>query len=106
MLVKPVCVKCKCFYRPEKNGFAFTEGMPNKMGEYGLNYSANIRGNRHPECWSPYKCWMGDLWKCPDCGNEIVLGVISSSPLAEHYQNDFEEKQKLYGADKLQVNDC
>lgn len=103
MYVKPVCVKCKCFYRPHKNGFAFTEGMPN--GNDPNDRFDNIRGLRKPSAWQPYKCWMGDLWKCPDCQHEIVVGVCSG-PFAEHYQKDFEEIQTRLNAKQLQVNDC
>lgn len=104
---KPVCVACKCFYRPHKNGFAWTEGMPiATVDMHGRQETAEgRRGLRAPETWKPYKCWMGDLWRCPDCGHEIIVGVVGG-PFAEHYQADFKEKQKAFGADQLQVNDC
>lgn len=105
MLVKPVCVKCKCFYRPEKNGYAFIEGMPNKQGHHAEAYRGNIRGTRHPEAWKPYKLWMGDLWKCPDCLHELVVGVIGG-PISEHYMSDFKSKVERFGGAQLQVNDC
>lgn len=98
---KPVCVKCKCFYRPEKNGFCWTEGMPNGTADR----SEDIRGLRKPSAWQPYKCWRSDLWKCPDCGNEIIVGHASNN-FTEHYLPDFEADQKATKADQLQVNDC
>jgi hypothetical protein len=53
--MKPICVKCKKFYRPKENGYCFTEGMPTSSGE-----------------WKPYKAWMGDLWECPECGHQLL----------------------------------
>lgn len=97
MGLKPVCVQCHCFFRPEKNGFCFTEGMPKVSGA--------PRGNRDPEAWEPYKLWRGDLWKCPDCGAEIIVGVAQHN-FHEHYLPDFKEAAKETGADKFQVNDC
>lgn len=100
-MLKPICVKCRCFYRPEKNGICFTEGMPN--GTYAPGESP--RGLRDPSAWEPYKLWRGDLWKCPDCGAEIIVGCASSN-FHEHYLPGFKEAAIATGADKLQVNDC
>lgn len=102
-MLKPVCVKCKCFYKPKKNDFAFTEGMP--LANAYTYTAEEIRGNKHPEFWKPYKCWMGDLWRCPECSHEIIVGV-ASAPFTEYYKYDFEAIQKRTGADRLQVNDC
>lgn len=102
---KPVCVKCQCFYRPKHNGFAFEEMAPwNRPLDAGYT-PEEIRGKRHPEYWRPYKLWNGDLWKCPDCGHEIVVGVISSYPVREHFEVDYPDMVKRLGA-TLQVNDC
>lgn len=115
MIVKPVCVACRCFLRPERNGYAFIEGMP--KGTVSPKYDPegrvileedrpeNIRGNRAPDAWQPYKLWRGDLWKCPDCNFELVVGVIAG-PIVEHYQPNFDEWVKKLGGDQLQVNDC
>lgn len=94
--MKPACVPCQRFFRPKKNGFAFIEGMPiGREAEPGL---------REPQSWKPYKAWVGDLWVCPDCDSEIVVGV-GGGPFAEHYQPDFENRCTVFGA-KLQINDC
>lgn len=99
---KPVCVTCKCFYRPEKNGYRFLEGMPNGTADLG----ENIRGHRKPSAWEPYKLWNGDLWKCPDCGHLIIVGC-GHQPVSEHYMPNFTEiVEHLIHPDKLQVNDC
>lgn len=96
--MKPVCVPCQRFYRPAKNGFEFTEGMPvaNNRPQPGL---------AEPDKWKPYKLWSGDLWRCPDCGNEIIVGV-GYAAISEHYQHDFIANQALCGGDKLLVKDC
>lgn len=99
---KPVCVKCQCFYRPEKNGFCFIEGKPDGLGNLP---NEEIRGTRLPEAWTPYKLWMSDKWKCPDCGHEILTG-FGACPISEHYLPDFEAKVALTKGDQLQVNDC
>lgn len=95
--MKPVCVPCRCFYRPKETGFSFIEGMP-------LNSERDIRGNRSPGSWTPYKLWSGDLWECPDCGAEIIVGVASAA-ISEHYLPDFHDQVSAYSA-TLQVNDC
>lgn len=115
MIVKPVCVACRCFLRPHKNGYAFVEGMPTGTFSFKSDPEGraileedrpeNIRGNRAPEAWKPYKLWRGDLWKCPDCNFELVVGVIGG-PLSEHYKPDFAAQVLYFGGDQLQVNDC
>jgi len=94
---KPVCPACQCFYRPKQNGFSFVEGMPDGSAH-------NIRGKRSPESWRPYKLWNGDLWECPDCGAQVVVGC-APQPIAEHYQPTFAKSVAEFGA-TLQVNDC
>ena len=93
---KPVCVNCQCFYRPKQNGFKLIEGMPKG------DHDENIRGKRKPEAWEPYKVWQADLWECPDCFNEIVVG-FGHRPTAEHYEPHF--KKEAMGV-WLTVNDC
>ena len=97
MIVKPVCVKCQRFYRPEKNGYSFVEGMP--------IHGDVLPGTAEPEKWVPYKLWHGDLWECHGCGHQIVVGVIAG-PVREHYMPDFKEMVEMLGAKQLQVNDC
>jgi hypothetical protein len=80
--VKPICVKCGRFYRVQRNGKRFVEMMP------GGNGRRAEPGLEHAEQWTPYKLWVGDLWKCEGCGHELISGV-AREPLAEHYQPDF-----------------
>jgi hypothetical protein len=36
----------------------------------------------------PYKIWAADLWECPDCGHQVILGY-GVHAIAEHYQDGF-----------------
>jgi hypothetical protein len=96
-IMKPVCVPCQRFFRPRKNGFYFIEAMP-RTGR-------PLPGTQEPEGWTPYKLWAGDLYECEGCGAEIVVGT-PPSPIAEHYQPDFDALVERLGARQLQVNDC
>jgi hypothetical protein len=87
--VKPICVKCRRFYRPKRNGVFFIEGMPPYAGETQ---------------WRPYKLWQGDLWECLGCGHELISGV-GHFPIREHYQDDFDEVVRILKPG-LQVDDC
>ena len=95
--MRPICIRCKRFFHPKKNGFAFLEGMP-------ISTDA-LPGKEESEKWKPYKLWMGDLWDCPSCGAEIIVGV-GSNRIAEHYESNFDSQIKAWGADQFQVNDC
>ena len=99
--MKPICVACQCFYRPKQNGFVFTEMMP--VGYEGTS-PEDRRGTKAPDLWTPYKLWRGDLWKCPECGHELVSGV-AMQPLSEHYLPNFEGMRQAFGS-QLDVNDC
>lgn len=87
--MKPVCVNCKLFYRPEKNGTHFEEGRP--VGSAAAS-------------WAPYKLWVGDLWKCKGCGAQIIVGVPLNS-ISEHYHLDYAEQVKKWRP-ILRVDDC
>jgi hypothetical protein len=94
--MKPICVKCKRFYRAKKNGYYFIEAMPlENQAEPGTSDEAS---------WTPYKLWSGDLWECQGCGHQLVSGV-GSGPIAEHYQKGFPDAVQRYGPE-LQINDC
>ena len=99
--MKPICVPCRRFYRPKKNGYPFIEGMP-------ADNSRPQAGLAEPEKWKPYKLWNGDLWECPDCHAEIIVG-FARQPWAEHYQSDFAKKVESEAArvsELIQINDC
>jgi len=92
--MKPVCVPCERFMRAKKNGFYFTEGM-----------GGDGRRGKHSTEWIPYKIWVGDLWECPDCKAQIVVGV-GMNRLAEHYEPDFNDILEQTNAKQLLVKDC
>lgn len=94
--MKPICVPCKRFFRPKKNGVFFIESMPR-----GENPPP---GTKAPHEWKPYKLWRGDLWECQGCGAEIVEGV-ALEPVAEHYQPNFAAVLEVT-APTITVNDC
>ena len=94
--MKPVCVPCRRFYRPSKNGRAFVENMPRDNDA--------PPGLEAPERWRPYKLWCGDEWTCQGCGAKIIVGV-GATPLAEHFFLDFEKRVADWEAD-LSINDC
>lgn len=95
--MKPVCVPCRRFFKPKKNGFEFVEGAP--------KYNGAAPGLTAPDQWRPYKLWMGDLWECLGCGAQVIVG-IGRGPISEHFHPDFSEMSARHGADKVQVNDC
>jgi hypothetical protein len=95
--MKPICVPCRRFFRPTKNGRGFIEGMPTHNGA--------AAGLAEPESWKPYKAWMGDEWGCPDCGAVIIVGV-AWEPLAEHYQPGFADTVAANDCAEIQINDC
>lgn len=70
---RPVCAKCKCEMRPERNGTGVLD-----MAEFG-----------------PYAVWDTDLWKCPECGIEVI-GGFASGPISQHWQDDFEKMVDHY----------
>lgn len=95
--MKPICCACRRFYLPEKTGLPFIEGMPQRPDTPpGLSARENE--------WVPYKLWMGDHWKCPGCGHEIISGV-ARHPVAEVFHEDFRDRIEATGA-TFQVNDC
>lgn len=113
-MAKPICVGCRRFYRCEKNETQWEEGMPitpeGGMGlrpepEDGEKAGAFAHRLREWEShWGPYKLWMSDMWKCPGCGHQILIGV-PTKPLAEHFEPDYAEQ--VARADVLiRVNDC
>ena len=71
---RPVCLHCRRFLKVKKNGVVIEEGMPLTNDQSGP--------------WGPYKLWMADLWACPTCGVEIVMG-FGHGPISEHYKPDY-----------------
>ena len=66
-----LCVSCGRFMRPKKNAVTVEE-----LTERGESY----------------KLWDADLYSCPDCGTEIIIG-FGKHPMAEHYQPNYNEQR-------------
>jgi hypothetical protein len=101
--MKPVCVPCQRFFRVERNGYRFTEGMP--TGTWPGGADTLPRGVAGEPWWKPYKIWQGDLWRCEGCGAEIISGV-GFEPVGVQYMVHFDDVRREGGYDRLQVNDC
>jgi len=92
--VKPICVPCERFMRSKHNGIYFIEGMP---------VTPDHRVGKGAEGWQPYKIWCGDLWHCPTCGTQSIVGV-GNGPITERHKPDFENW--LVSAKGFMVKDC
>lgn len=78
---RPVCVKCNREMRPEKNGVGCLDVF---------------------EDGRTYQLWDSDLWKCPECGYEILEG-FGRGCLAEHYQDNFKSFLEAWQKDGLVI---
>lgn len=63
-MLSPICVSCKIFYVCQKNGFPFL-------------FRESV-------------LWEGDLWVCPKCDHEIIVGV-ALEPIITHTNSNFRE---------------
>jgi len=72
MSINYACVGCSTLLRPRKNDVCVHITM-----EDGSNY----------------QLWQADLWECPDCGNQTLLGY-GQMCWAEHYEPDFNRHVK------------
>ena len=68
--MRPVCVKCRCEMRPHKNDFIVEEMADTDR---------------------PYRVWSTDLWRCPSCKAEVVMGFAKSA-WGEYWQPDYAKK--------------
>jgi hypothetical protein len=84
---KPVCVKCRLFYKIKRGGVAIEEGRP-------------LGG----DAWGPYKLWMADLYECKGCGAQLVTG-FGRERIVEHYQPEYAATVEKFRP-LLRVNDC
>lgn len=81
-----VCVKCRKFFHPKKNGVAVEEGMP-------------VRDE-----WRPYKLWQADLLTCRSCGDDIIAG-FGMRPIAEHFHTNYGQLKERFNPIVF-VEDC
>ena len=91
---KPICVKCKRFFKPAWNGVVALEQMP-------LQQRAEP-GTGDEGLWTPMKIWQADLLRCAGCGDEIIVG-FGRRPIAEHYEDRFARALDFV---THTVNDC
>ncbi len=76
----PVCVKCRVEMRPQRNGVGC------------LDYSDH----------GPVAVWDCDMWACPRCGYEALVG-FGAEPIAEYWQPAFEGMVDAYRTRDLLV---
>ena len=77
---QPICVMCQVEYRPEKNG-VIAEEMATGIGSY--------------------KLWYADLWKCPVCDHQIIVG-FGKNAIAGHWMKEYQDikaAETLHGQD-------
>ncbi len=75
----PVCRKCEVELKPEKNGVWLED-----LASFGS-----------------YKLWQADLWKCPICGIEIVIGFGEKAK--EHFEEDYKTQIESIKADSKEL---
>ncbi len=79
---RPVCPKCHIEFHPEKNGVGVLD-----MADFG-----------------PCDLYDADLWKCPSCESEVVVG-FGRGPISSHYKvNEFASHIKFYEANSILIN--
>ena len=70
---RPVCPQCHVELHPERNGVGVLD-----MADFG-----------------PYALYDADLWKCPECGKEVV-GGFGIGPISAHFEEGFEKFVNSY----------
>lgn len=75
---------CGRFMRPKKNSVTVEE-----LTETG----------------EPYKLWDADLWKCVECGVEVISG-FARQPFAEHYQPDYAAQRARLANETIYPGRC
>jgi hypothetical protein len=83
--MRPVCVACQIEMRCEKNGVGIVEMI-------------HVDGGSA----EPYRLWSADRWRCPGCGQQMVVGY-GREPMAEQYQPDFMARIAEVGGNVLLV---
>ena len=73
MTHEPVCARCEIEMRPKENDVRVIDWFS--------------------EPPKPYQIWCADLWICPKCGVELVIG-FGNRAFAEHYEEGFEDGLK------------
>jgi hypothetical protein len=42
----------------------------------------------------PYEIWCADLWECPECGAQTILGY-GKEPFSKHFHKDFSRQMEF-----------
>ena len=74
----PVCAACQTEMHPERNGVGVVD-----YADYG-----------------PVNLWEADLWECPKCHIQIVVG-FGDYPISSHIEDDFDKIMELYGRESI-----
>ena len=61
----PICAQCQVELKPEKNGIGVLD-----MADFG-----------------PLQIWEADVWKCPSCLREIIVG-FGHNPIEFHFNKE------------------
>ena len=77
---RPVCPPCQVEMRPERNGVGL------------LDYAD----------FGPYQLWDTDLWECPKCHHQIVIG-FGDSPMYSHWESSFPERIQSYKTNSILI---
>jgi len=76
---RPVCKRCNCEFRPERNGVGVLDMYRPSDGD----------------SLQPYELFDADLWKCPKCGVEVV-GGFGISFISSHHSEGFQKHIDSY----------
>jgi hypothetical protein len=88
--MRPICVKCKTYYRCKRNDFPFEVAWEGR----------------------PFSLHLGDLWECPRCGAEIIIGVGKAPIATRHDANwlklrvSYEVQAQEFHESTVLVSDC
>lgn len=77
---RPVCVSCGCYYRCWKNDVVVETGE--------LKVSERFS---EPSTWVSHEIRSADLWRCPECEGEIVIG-FAQDPLSHSLKAGYAER--------------
>ncbi len=44
-----------------------------------------------------YQLWNADRWKCPQCGQTVLLTGDLQHPVAEHFEDGYDETAGYHG---------
>lgn len=63
------------------------DGREMKIVHTGEHYEEVLSNGR------PYKIWAADRYQCPECPAVVLIRSDGQLPMAEHYQENYDEKR-------------